>query len=62
MRTPEYLIYALALFMFASFTDLVDGWLARKLNQESEFGRFIDPIADKFLVIASLFAIITIDR
>jgi cardiolipin synthase len=62
IRTVEYLIYALALFIFASFTDLVDGWLARKLNQETEFGRFIDPIADKFLVIASLFAIITIDR
>jgi len=61
IRSVEYLIYALALFMFASFTDFVDGWLARKLKQESEFGRFIDPIADKFLVIASLFAIITID-
>jgi len=61
MKTVEYLTYALALFMFASFTDFVDGWLARKLKQESEFGRFIDPIADKFLVIASLFAIITID-
>ena len=61
IRSVEYLTYALALFMFASFTDFVDGWLARKLKQESEFGRFIDPIADKFLVIASLFAIITID-
>ncbi|MCL1865716.1 MAG: CDP-diacylglycerol--glycerol-3-phosphate 3-phosphatidyltransferase [Spirochaetes bacterium] len=61
MKSVEYLIYSLVLFMFASFTDLVDGWIARKLKQESEFGRFIDPIADKFLVIASLFAIITID-
>jgi len=61
MKSVEYLIYALALFMLASFTDFVDGWLARKLKQESEFGKFIDPIADKFLVIASLFAIITID-
>ena len=61
IRTIEYLWIALGLFMLASFTDFVDGWLARKLKQESEFGRFIDPIADKFLVIASLFAIITID-
>jgi phosphatidylglycerophosphate synthase len=48
--------------MFASFTDFFDGWLARKLNQESEFGKFIDPIADKFLVISSLIAILVIDR
>ena len=48
--------------MFASFTDFIDGWLARKLKQESEFGKFIDPIADKFLVISSLIAIIVIDK
>lgn len=47
--------------MFASFTDFIDGWLARKLNQESEFGKFIDPIADKVLVISSLIAILVID-
>jgi cardiolipin synthase len=61
IRTVEYLIYALLIFLFASFTDFIDGWLARKLNQESEFGKFIDPIADKFLVISSLIAIIAID-
>ncbi len=61
-RTREYyLIYALLLFGFASFTDFIDGWLARKLKQESEFGKFIDPIADKFLVISALIAIIVID-
>jgi len=61
IRTVEYLFYALLIFMFASFTDFIDGWLARKLKQESEFGKFIDPIADKFLVISSLIAIIVID-
>jgi len=61
-RTREYyLIYALLLFGFASFTDFIDGWLARILKQESEFGKFIDPLADKFLVISSLIAIIIID-
>ncbi len=61
IRTVEYLFYALLIFGFASFTDFIDGWLARKLKQESEFGKFIDPIADKFLVISSLIAIIIID-
>ena len=61
IRTVEYIIYALLIFMFASFTDFIDGWLARKLNQESEFGKFIDPIADKVLVISSLSAILAID-
>lgn len=61
IRTVEFMIYALLIFMFASFTDFIDGWLARKLNQESEFGKFIDPIADKFLVISSLIAILIID-
>jgi len=50
--------YALVVFAIASLTDFFDGWVARKLNQESEFGKFIDPIADKFLVISSLIAII----
>jgi len=62
IETVEYLFYALLIFMFASFTDFIDGWLARKLKQESEFGKFIDPIADKFLVISSLIAIIVIDK
>lgn len=61
IRTVEYLIYALLIFGFASFTDFIDGWLARRLKQESEFGKFIDPLADKFLVISSLIAIIALD-
>ena len=62
-----YLLYtkswieALALFAFASLTDLLDGWSARRLNQESEFGKFIDPLADKFLVISVLTALMVLD-
>jgi cardiolipin synthase len=54
-------IWALAFFIIASLTDLLDGWSARKLNQVSEFGKFIDPIADKFLVISVLSALMVLD-
>lgn len=45
---------ALALFAAAAITDFFDGWLARRYNQVSAFGRFLDPIADKLLVAAVL--------
>lgn len=45
---------ALALFIFAASTDGVDGWVARRFNQKSKFGAFIDPLADKFLLITAI--------
>ena len=42
------------LFAFAAVTDFFDGWLARRLNQTSEFGRILDPIADKLIVASAL--------
>ncbi len=54
-------IGALIVFTLASFTDILDGWTARRFNQESEFGKFIDPLADKFLVLSSLAVIIVLD-
>ena len=53
-----------ATVMFVSFaaTDWLDGWLARKLNQTSAFGAFLDPVADKFLICASLLMLLQLDR
>ncbi len=49
---------AFAVFAFASFTDLFDGYLARRLNQETELGKFLDPLADKFLVLGAFITFI----
>ena len=53
---------ALAVFVTASLTDLADGWLARRWEQRSEFGKVLDPIADKLLVAAALFMLAAFDR
>ncbi|QBG35056.1 CDP-diacylglycerol--glycerol-3-phosphate 3-phosphatidyltransferase [Litorilituus sediminis] len=45
---------AFAVFWLASVSDALDGYLARKLNQSSAFGAFIDPVADKLMVVAAL--------
>ncbi len=55
------LIAALMFVVFA-LTDWLDGFLARRLNQTSSFGAFLDPVADKFLVCASLLVLVHLQR
>lgn len=55
------LIATLMFIVFAA-TDWLDGYLARKLNQTSAFGAFLDPVADKFLVCASLLVLVHLQR
>ena len=47
-------LIALAIFAVAGITDSIDGYIARKYNQVSNFGKFIDPLADKLLVMAAI--------
>jgi cardiolipin synthase (CMP-forming) len=49
-------------FVAVALTDWADGYLARRLNQTSSFGAFLDPVADKFLVCASLLILLELGR
>ena len=60
LYTPGVLARTLALcvFLLASLTDALDGYLAKKNNQITDFGRLMDPVADKVLVLAALLAFV----
>lgn len=51
--TPNQCLWAMALFIIAAVTDALDGYLARKWNATSQFGRIMDPFADKILVVGA---------
>ena len=57
---PRYL--ACVLFTIAAITDYLDGYLARSWRQQSPFGRWLDPIADKLLVAATILMLVGLDR
>ena len=62
MTLGERNLLATVLFTGAAITDWLDGWLARRWNQVSSFGAFLDPVADKLIVAAALIVLVELDR
>jgi len=61
-ETPNGDLLAAIVFALASVTDWVDGWLARSRNSITTFGKLMDPVADKLLVVAALVALVSLHR
>lgn len=59
---PSRNLMATVVFIAAALTDWLDGWLARRLNQTSSFGAFLDPVADKLMVCAALIVLLSNHR
>jgi CDP-diacylglycerol--glycerol-3-phosphate 3-phosphatidyltransferase len=61
-RTPGGDLLAAVVFAVASLTDLIDGYLARSRQWVTNFGKLMDPVADKLLVVAALLALVSLHR
>jgi CDP-diacylglycerol--glycerol-3-phosphate 3-phosphatidyltransferase len=61
-KTPNGDLLAAIVFAIASLTDAIDGYLARSRNWVTSFGRLMDPIADKLLIVAALVALVSLHR
>ncbi|MDP9294152.1 MAG: CDP-diacylglycerol--glycerol-3-phosphate 3-phosphatidyltransferase [Actinomycetota bacterium] len=55
-------LLAAGVFVLASITDALDGWIARRRSAETAFGKLLDPLADKLLVTAALVSLVSLDR
>lgn len=58
INVPYHLWAGFGIFVLAAVTDFLDGYLARKLKVTSSFGRFLDPIADKLIVVAAILVLL----
>ena len=61
-ETPNGDVIAAIVFALAALTDGLDGYIARRSRQETTFGKLMDPLADKLLVIAALISLVSLDR
>jgi len=62
LSAPDRNLAAAVIFVLAALTDWFDGFLARKLDQTSAFGAFLDPVADKLMVTAALLVLVQLSR
>jgi len=62
LSIPGQNLAATSIFVFAAVTDWLDGYLARKLDQTSAFGAFLDPVADKLMVVGALLVLLQLGR
>ena len=62
LTTRQSNIASMAIFIAAAITDWLDGYLARRWNQSSAFGAFLDPVADKLMVAAALIVLVELGR
>jgi CDP-diacylglycerol--glycerol-3-phosphate 3-phosphatidyltransferase len=61
-QTSDGDVFAAVVFAVASFTDAIDGYIARSRNAITTFGKLMDPVADKLLIVAALFSLVSLHR